>query len=84
MKEALWYEKAAGGRVRCLLCPHQCLIQDRRRGICEVRDNRDGVLYTLNYHLFSSVSIGSLSGRPRRGAAPSQFRSQDLQIGPVR
>lgn len=36
-------EKA--GAVRCLACAHRCLIRPGRRGICQVRFNRDGELY---------------------------------------
>lgn len=32
------------GAVRCLACAHRCLIRQGRRGICQVRFNRDGHL----------------------------------------
>ncbi len=35
----------AGGSVRCLACGHRCLVRPGRRGICQVRFNRDGTLY---------------------------------------
>ncbi len=31
--------------VRCLACGHRCLIREGRRGICQVRFNRQGKLY---------------------------------------
>ena len=43
------YEKLADGRVRCNLCAHRCVIDDGKRGICRVRENRGGTLYTLVY-----------------------------------
>jgi pyruvate formate lyase activating enzyme len=49
MREAMFYEKMAGNRVRCGLCRFRCLIADGRRGICAVRENRVGTLYTLVY-----------------------------------
>jgi len=33
-----------GGAVRCLACAHRCLIKPGRRGVCQVRFNRDGEL----------------------------------------
>ena len=39
------YEPIAGKDVRCYACGHRCLIRDGRRGVCQVRFNRDGVLY---------------------------------------
>lgn len=49
MKEAMFYEKADDGKVRCGLCRFRCLIAEGKRGICGVRENRKGVLYTLVY-----------------------------------
>ena len=47
MKEALLYQPLDGGRVRCQLCSHYCVIADGRKGICRVRQNRGGSLWTL-------------------------------------
>ncbi len=49
MKEALLYEKLPNKDVRCHLCAHHCLISEGKRGICRVRENRNGVLWTLVY-----------------------------------
>ena len=49
LKEAMFYEKLDGGSVRCHLCPHQCKIKESKRGICGVRENRNGLLYSLVY-----------------------------------
>jgi pyruvate formate lyase activating enzyme len=49
LKEAMLYEKLPNGRVRCNLCAHHCLIADGKRGICQVRENQGGTLYTLVY-----------------------------------
>ena len=49
MKEARLYEKLSDDRVRCHLCAHRCTIADGKKGICHVRENRGGTLYTLVY-----------------------------------
>jgi pyruvate formate lyase activating enzyme len=38
------YEKLDDGSVRCFACGHRCLIREGKRGICQVRFNKDGVL----------------------------------------
>lgn len=48
MREALFYRKE-GENVRCLLCPHACLILANERGKCRVRISVDGKLNTLVY-----------------------------------
>lgn len=37
-------EKLEGGKLRCTACAHRCLIKPGRRGICQVRFNRQGEL----------------------------------------
>ena len=49
MKEALFFERGDGNTVRCNLCRFRCRIADGARGICAVRENRDGTLYSLVY-----------------------------------
>jgi pyruvate formate lyase activating enzyme len=39
-------ESLPGGDVRCLACAHRCLIHPGRRGVCQVRFNQGGVLFT--------------------------------------
>lgn len=49
MKEALFYQSEEGGGVTCSLCSHRCRIKPGKRGICQVRENREGILYSLVY-----------------------------------
>jgi len=49
MKEAMFQEPKEGNKVQCGLCSHRCLIAPGHRGICAVRENRDGTLYSLVY-----------------------------------
>ena len=47
--EARFYEKMDHRKIRCKLCPRECVIDDRERGYCGVRENRNGVYYSLVY-----------------------------------
>ncbi len=49
MKEALFFEKQEKKSVQCRLCPHSCVIQDGKIGICRVRKNIGGTLFSLNF-----------------------------------
>lgn len=42
-------DPVAPGSVRCLACAHRCVVRPGRIGICGVRQNRGGRLYTLVY-----------------------------------
>ena len=64
MKEAMLYEKLDGQRVRCHLCAHRCVIAPGRKGVCLVRENRDGTLYTLVYGLPLSQAVDPIEKKP--------------------
>ncbi|MGA1876059.1 MAG: AmmeMemoRadiSam system radical SAM enzyme [bacterium] len=49
MIEAQFYEKKSEQKVKCYLCSHRCLISPGGIGICGVRQNIDGTLYSLVY-----------------------------------
>jgi pyruvate formate lyase activating enzyme len=64
MKEAMFYEKLDDKKVRCFLCAHHCLIREGKRGICYVRKNIDGILYTLVYGRVVSMNIDPIEKKP--------------------
>ena len=64
MREAMYYEQAAGGAVNCALCPHRCRIAAGRVGICKVRKNIEGKLYSINYGRISSWALDPIEKKP--------------------
>ena len=64
MKEALLYQKLKNNTVRCNLCSHRCLIAPGKRGICFVRENQNGVLYSLVYGLAIAANVDPIEKKP--------------------
>ncbi|KAB0669420.1 AmmeMemoRadiSam system radical SAM enzyme [Oryzomonas sagensis] len=64
MKEALFYEREEDSRVRCGLCRFRCLIADGARGICGVRENRGGTLYSLVYGKLCAEHVDPIEKKP--------------------
>jgi pyruvate formate lyase activating enzyme len=62
--EAILYSKEGGQDVQCHLCAHRCLIKQGRRGICRVRENRDGTLYSLVYGRVVAENIDPIEKKP--------------------
>lgn len=62
--EAAFYEKTDRGSVRCSLCPHNCRIQESKSGICGVRTNSGGVLYTDIYGRITSIAMDPVEKKP--------------------
>lgn len=64
MKKAEVYRKEAENRVRCLACSHKCLISEGKTGICGVRKNIGGELYSLVYGRIASLNIDPIEKKP--------------------
>jgi hypothetical protein len=57
IREAMHYEKLADKLAHCNLCGHCCTISPDRRGLCGVRENKNGNLYCLVYETLIAEHI---------------------------
>ena len=64
MKEVYLYTKLAENKVNCRNCAHYCLIPPDKRGICGVKENQNGKLYTLNYGKVIALNIDPIEKKP--------------------
>ncbi|MDY0397547.1 MAG: AmmeMemoRadiSam system radical SAM enzyme [Desulfuromonas thiophila] len=80
MDVALYWQAQADGRVRCLLCPHRCLIGPGQRGLCQVRQNRDGMLLSLNCQRIVALHVDPVEKKPLFHYAPG---SRTLSLAAV-
>jgi len=62
--EAMFYKKLDDNKVQCYLCRHECVIADGKTGICAVRENREGTLYSLVYGKVVSINIDPVEKKP--------------------
>jgi pyruvate formate lyase activating enzyme len=63
-REAMLYETLPGGRARCHVCQWRCLINPGKLGVCRMRINRDGKLYSMNYTEVSSAAPDHIEKKP--------------------
>lgn len=64
IKEAMLYDKLEGNKVHCNVCGHRCIISNGKRGFCRVRENKNGILYTLIYNTVSSEAVDPIEKKP--------------------
>lgn len=64
MHEASFYEKLNNGKVRCTLCPHDCIISEGKSGICRIRIVNKGKLISDTYQRLSAVSADPIEKKP--------------------
>lgn len=60
----MFYKKLDNNRVQCLLCPHECVLQQDSTGVCRARRNTGGCLYSLNYSCVTSVALDPIEKKP--------------------
>lgn len=63
-REAMLYEKREDGKTACRLCAHACVVASSKRGICGVRENREGILYALNYGRIVAENVDPIEKKP--------------------
>jgi len=81
MKEAMLYEKLSDQKVHCHLCHHRCQIGEGKRGICGVRQNQEGVLYTLVYRQLISRNVDPIEKKPMFHFAPGSRSFSIATVG---
>jgi pyruvate formate lyase activating enzyme len=64
MKEAMLYSPLEEGKVKCHLCSHRCVISPSQRGVCGVRENREGKLFSLVYGRVISMNVDPIEKKP--------------------
>jgi pyruvate formate lyase activating enzyme len=64
MKKALYYKTLENGVVKCKLCPHYCLIGDNEHGLCNVRINREGNLYSEFFEKVTAIGLDPIEKKP--------------------
>lgn len=81
MKEALLYDRLESGEVKCRLCRHGCRIEDKKKGICGVRENIGGTLYTLVYDKVVSTNVDPIEKKPLFHFAPGSKSFSIATVG---
>lgn len=67
--------------VQCNLCHHRCRIKPGRRGICNVRENRSGVLKTLVSDKIVARHIDPIEKKPLYHVFPGSLSYSVATIG---
>ena len=81
MKEALLWNRSAGGVAVCCLCAHRCHIQPGKRGICAVRENDGGTLYSRVYGRAIAEHVDPVEKKPLYHFLPSSATFSVATIG---
>ena len=66
--------------VRCTICPHLCLIQEGKRGLCQTKENQSGKIISLTYGQLSALAIDPIEKKPLAHYLPG---SKTLSISSI-
>jgi len=62
--KARYYQKLDGKKVKCELCPWQCVVESGKLGHCRVRQNIDGTYYSLVYGRIAAQHNDPIEKKP--------------------
>lgn len=64
LHEAMFYEKLDNHQVKCRLCFKNCIIDEGKIGFCNVRQNKEGILYSLVYGKPAGMEVDPIELEP--------------------
>jgi pyruvate formate lyase activating enzyme len=81
LKEAMLYRSLDELRVGCDLCSHRCEIVPEKYGICGVRQNREGKLFTHVYGEVIAAHVDPIEKKPLYHYLPGSIAFSIATIG---
>lgn len=59
----LFYDEDKG-KIRCRVCPHNCMLEEGKYGICRVRTVKNGVPIAVNHGEVTSAGVDRIEKKP--------------------
>ncbi|MDD5677852.1 MAG: AmmeMemoRadiSam system radical SAM enzyme [Kiritimatiellae bacterium] len=64
MQSAAFWRTTEAGKIQCELCPHHCVIAEKKTGVCGIRRVIDGSLVAEGYGRLSSLHNDPIEKKP--------------------
>jgi len=75
------YERMEEDKISWFLCSHHCVISNGRFGICHVRENRGGALYTHVYGELVAQNVDPIERKPLYHFSPGSRSFSIAAVG---
>ena len=63
MREAMYYVRE-GNKIRCQLCPRECVLSEGKKGFCRSREVINGSLIATAYGRTTSLALDPIEKKP--------------------
>jgi pyruvate formate lyase activating enzyme len=64
VEKARFWKPSGDQELDCFLCSHRCHILNGKRGVCGVRENNGGILYSLVYGRVIAQNVDPIEKKP--------------------
>ncbi len=65
-------------KAACPICPHRCVLEEGRTGLCRARKNQNGNVVSMNYGKITSMGLDPIEKKPLARFMPGR---QILSVG---
>jgi len=65
------YFELFNDKIRCTVCPRECVLSDGQKGFCKVRENKNGKINLIPYNYVSGIAIDPVEKKPLYHFYPS-------------
>ena len=79
--KAYLFHPMEGSRVKCNLCHHRCIIPQGKRGLCGVRENKNGELVSLVYAQAVAANPDPIEKKPLFHVLPGSHSFSIATVG---
>ncbi len=77
----MFTEPVGDGNVKCSLCPHLCTLKKGQTGICGVRKNINGTIYSLNSNKIAAIHTDPIEKKPLYHFLPGSYSLSIAAMG---
>jgi len=81
MEEVLLYKRLSDKKVQCQSCAHYCVIENNERGKCNVKENKNGKLFSLVYGKVAALSVDPIEKKPLFHFLPGTYSLSFCTVG---
>lgn len=65
------YFKVCKNKIKCTVCPRECLLSEGQKGFCKVRENKNGKINLIPYNFATGLAIDPVEKKPLYHFYPS-------------
>ena len=65
------YFEVCNNKIKCIVCPRECVLSEGQKGFCKVRENKNGKINLIPYNFATGLAMDPIEKKPLYHFYPS-------------